>query len=123
MERKFCEWYFATKVTVGIALSGIGMVKESTLEKSKQVSREWLAFTPDGRYDSSNEGQLTWAWWDDGDVDIQVPLGAVRERLYTPGLVAKILRGEGLPAIKTPLRSTILSAAGSAASYERAAKE
>jgi serine/threonine protein kinase/WD40 repeat protein len=79
---------------------------------------EWLAFTPDGRYDSSNDGQLTWAWWDDTEADIQVPLSAVRAQFYTPGLVTKILRGEELAGVTTSLRSAIISAAGSAALYE-----
>jgi len=54
-------------------------------------SEDWLAITPDGRFDGTKEG-LTLLYYVDG-MQI-IPLESMYEQFYTPNLFARIMAGE-----------------------------
>jgi WD40 repeat protein len=56
---------------------------------------DWLVFTPDGRYDGSEQGRKLIAFRTDGALNV-VPAEAFPEN-YRPGLLSTILRGAPLP--------------------------
>jgi len=57
----------------------------------------WAVTTPDGRYDSSNNGETPYLHWVVGNISIS--LDQLKDRYYEPGLLAKVMG-----FIKEPLR-------------------
>ena len=57
----------------------------------------WAVTDPDGRYDASDPDNAKGIHWVAGDEVIE--LGQLKQRFYTPGLLARVLQGERLPEV------------------------
>jgi WD40 repeat protein len=62
----------------------------------------WAVVDPDGRYDASDPDNSAGLHFVAGD-DV-IGLGQLKQRFYTPGLLARIWRGENLPEITDSLK-------------------
>ena len=78
----------------------------------------WIAATPDGFYDTSDENLVDWGWWDDPSSDNQIPLNAVADSRRVRGVVTKILNGEDLSTDSQSMAEAFQEAAGCAALYQ-----
>ena len=57
----------------------------------------WAVSDPDGRYDASNPDEAIGLHWVAGTEVIE--LGQLKDRFYTPNLLARVLKGEKLPDV------------------------
>ena len=57
----------------------------------------WAVVAPDGRYDASDPDNVPFLHFVAGNDVIE--LGQLKQRFYTPGLLARICRGERLPKL------------------------
>jgi len=65
---------------------------------------DWVAVTPDGRFDGSPDGINLLHYAKDNK---SIPLDALFDKFYTPGLVAQVMSGEELPQDAPDIRRGI----------------
>jgi hypothetical protein len=79
---------------------------------------KWLAVAPDGRYDSSDDGIVPWAYWSGFEKGSRIAIGATKSKYYRPGLLPTILSGSDKSAGAPLTYGDIIELIGSLALYE-----